>query len=136
MFVYAFAPCAHTHPDPVEGQSVPRMRDAFVVCNEVEHVIALPMPDCPVSDTTSLIYDMSPTAVPMSPADPVGYDNAGVPVLAAVCLGTSRLAYQHVTTGQPWQCTVEDLTAQGYSLYALLSQLYGRGLVLGAYLDT
>jgi hypothetical protein len=111
---------------------------AFVRCNDVESTIALPMPDFVTSDKANEIYlgveELGNRAVTIDGQIMAALD-AGTPVLAAVCLGSTSSSYAN-PAGAYWQCTVNDLTDEGMTLIRLLTMLYRRRVVLITYLDT
>ena len=119
MWVHAFWPC-----DFSAGTD---LHDSFIRCTGPEAVIALPTQDAPIGDTAATIYDRQP--------DGKEYLDAGVPVLAAVCLGTTSISYVDADTGAYWQCTEVDLTGRGQALLRTLSNLYSRSPILVTYLD-
>ncbi len=113
-------------------------RDPFIRCHGPETTICLPQPDCPVSDSTPRVYHPRPELDRDTDLEgyTIGVYDAGYAVLAAVCLGTSGMSFRHADTGEPWQCTEDDLSHQGLAALAVLDLLYGRAAVLVTYLDT
>lgn len=112
-------------------------RDDFVRCCGPKGTIALPLPDREISPAASRVYrDIEGTA-----ALPWGMDrteavyDAGWPVLAAFCVGTSGTSLADAN-GDYFDASFEDLTLRGANVLTALSQLYGRSPVLVTYLDT
>lgn len=59
-----------------------------------------------------------------------------VPLLAAICLGSSGGSFYDTEAGRMWTCKAEDLTSDGHQLLASLEKLYGRPAKLLTFLDT
>ncbi len=101
-----------------------------------DKTIVLPLPDV-VSDDPGQIYYRDFDARPNWGDE--DYDrwhlDAGVGVLAAVCLGTSGPSWCDAD-GNYWACTDETLTENGRQLLAHLDALYSRGHHFVTYLDT
>lgn len=108
--------------------------DEFVHCCGPATTISLPMPDVVTSDP-GRVYEGAPS----DPGDETSHAwcNAGRPVLAAACLGTSGGSWYDERFGRYWACAREDLTEAGRTLMDGLSALYGGAIVhLTTYLDT
>jgi hypothetical protein len=156
-WVYAFWPAAYDHPQPRPdaGLSLVANRpedtvavvstvltDRFVRCHGVEHTIGLPLPDAPLSPNAAQIYPPEAAVEYAGPtADPDRRDrylhymeNAGTPVLAAVCLGSDARAWAN-HEGYWWACR-KDLTWRGRLLLQWLDRLYRRRAHLVTFLDT
>ncbi len=130
MWVYAFWPT----------NSAATREDPFIRCHGPAATINLTRPDFIVKDAGE-IYD-PPRAPRVVPAD---FDpesgqymldvlDAGLPVLAAVCLGTTEITFMH--EGQYWFATDADLTQEGLDVVGALNLLYERSFRLVTYLDT
>ena len=59
-----------------------------------------------------------------------------IPLLAAVCLGSSGGSFFDDERNQYWFCKMEDLTQEGVNLVARLENLYGTSAKLLTWLDT
>lgn len=152
MFVYAIVPSVEGDSTEDSGvglfqPAVPTRRDPFVHCHEVLGTIALPMPDVIASPNTHRVYGNTAKHAASYPADTKDADarerwaidtlSAGLPVLAAVCLGTTAHTYVHKTAGDYWYADIKQLTWSGRRLVQFLSDLYGdRQVELVTYVDT
>lgn len=153
-WVYAFwLACYDTPPpdcgltlvsdDPNSTATRAKLTDRFIRCHGVEQIIALPQPDAPTSPNCAVVY---PPELHMQYVGPTGnteareaylqyVDDAGAPVLAAVCLGSDAHAWID-ERGNHWWAAREDLTWRGRRLLSTLDRLYGRRAELVTYLDT
>lgn len=145
VWVYAFWPCQFSEevtkptyavpPDhELASETMTFEYDPFVRCIGPESTIALPNPDVLLSDDQIYPLEDVPLSAQDREADLWHMFDAGVPVLAAVCLGTSGHSY--VNNDGYWHCAEDDLTDKGQALLAVLNQLYTREPVLVTYLDT
>lgn len=111
-----------------------RLVDSFIRCHGPGETVALPLPDCVVSPDAERIYPASISPVEVGPSGPASGRiewlrfvlDAGVPVLAAVNLGSTHQVFAHTDTNDYWHASVKDLTWSGRRLLRNLAQLYGR----------
>lgn len=110
--------------------------DPFVHCCGVQATIALPHPDVVAGVWPGTLPDgrfYQPLSWPRPDSDVLR--NAGPPVLAALCLGSTGVSYCTDDDGY-FICAPGDLTGAGKRLLAAASQLYEREPVIVTYLDT
>lgn len=144
MWVYAFwvsdldsRTIVVNENEPAEKIAI--LRDSFVKCFGPQTTLALPWQNFVVSSNERQIYVPSedfPDPKEDRDAFNMAIADAGVPVLAAVCLGTSVHSWTDYEGNDYWSCTEEDLTKPGHMLVASLNRLYGREAILITYLDT
>lgn len=59
-----------------------------------------------------------------------------VPLLAAICLGSSGGSWYNNETDEYWQCSEKDLTDEGKEFVRMLEKLYNRKGKFVTFLDT
>ena len=59
-----------------------------------------------------------------------------VPLLAAICLGTSNGSWYYGHYEQIWNCSFDNLTTEGQNLYNVIKHLYNREPTLLTFIDT
>ncbi len=138
MWVYAFWRAEYTESvdagvDLFKANVAAVHKDPFIHAEGAEHVIALPVPwramfSHSIYPTDRVVPSVPVTMENIQRGDFIRYTlDAGVPVLAAVCLGTSSVTY----TG--WFCQRGSLTKPGRKLLDVLNTLYGRQAELITY---
>lgn len=143
MWVYAYW-LYEPVKDPVFVDAL--AKDPFVRCFGAEHTVQLPRPAMVASPNAPELYPPDREVRPVAPTDRDALHrgnylrstlDAGKPVLAAVCLGTTSRVFAHEDDAQRyWYASWADLTRAGRGLVARLSKLYGpRTTHLVTYVD-
>ena len=149
MWVYAFWLADYTEPvdaglNIVNADITGLARDPFIHCSGPEHTIMLPKPERALRGGN--VYPSDLEQPPVDPTDPDALArgtylrhtlDAGVPVLAAICLGSTAKVYVNGTQDTYWAATPKDLNRRGRKLMKALSDLFGadRPVELVTYVD-
>ena len=142
MWVYAFWLADYRRHEILGGLP----RDLFIHCHGPEFTLTMPRPAHVTSPNHNTVYPDGRIRQPVEPLAPDAVErgnylrsvlDAGAPVIAAVCLGSTATVYAHPDTGQFWYATLADLSRKGRKLIATLNDMLGpRPAELVTYMDT